>query len=102
MKSELCGHTSLLEPELLFHGNRRHKHPLLGLIENGPYGPLRLGTPSSLRLALLAPQRDMSKLKHLSAELSNKSEPKEAINYYQFIPGLRKSSGFKLQSRTIA
>ena len=101
MKSELCGYIPLPEPELLFHGNRRHKHPLLGLIQNGPYG-LRLGTPTKLRLALLAPLRDMSKLADLTAELSKEAKPREAINYYPVYPGFEKmSSGFKSRSRTI-
>ena len=77
MKSELCGYTSLLEPELLFHKDGRHKHPLLGLIQNGPYG-LRLGIPTKLRLALLAPARDINKLTDLIAELSKEAEPREA------------------------
>jgi hypothetical protein len=83
---ELCGYTGLPEPELLFSGGRTHKHPLLGLIHNGPCG-LRLGTPGSLRLAVLAPQRDMAKLGGLIDELSNTAEAKEATNYYPEYPG---------------
>ena len=88
MKSELCGYIPLPEPELLFHGNRKHKHPLLGLIQNGPHG-LRLGTPTKLRLALLAPRRDMTKLTYLTAELSKEAKPMEAKNYYPVYPGFK-------------
>ena len=89
MKSKLCGSTSLPEPELLFHREGRHKHPLLGLIQYGPYG-LRLGIPAELRLALLAPRRDINKLTGLIAELSEKVEPREAKNYYPVYPGFEK------------
>ena len=94
MSSELCGFTSLPEPELLFHNGGRHKHPLLGLIENGPYG-LRLGIPTKLRLALLAPSRDIDKLAALIVELSKGAKPREAKNYYPDYPGFE--SVFKIQ-----
>ncbi|NQV56272.1 MAG: nuclease PIN, partial [Rhodospirillales bacterium] len=79
--SELSGFSSLPEPDLMFAGNRIHKHPLLGLIEYGPYG-LKFEAPSKLRLALLAPMIHMEKLKRLMGELSNSAKPKEALNYY--------------------
>ncbi|MCY4223506.1 MAG: hypothetical protein OXF06_01610 [Bacteroidetes bacterium] len=88
MASELCGFTSLPEPELVFNNNLRHKHPLIGLIENGPYG-LRLGIPGKLRLALLAPDQDVTKLKNLTNELSRKVAPIEAKNYYPEYPGFQ-------------
>lgn len=84
--SELCGYTTLPEPDLVFAGNKTHKHPLTGLIENGPYGQ-RFGTPSRLRLAILAPQRDLTRLKNLVAELGRRAQPKEAKNYYPEYPG---------------
>ena len=30
--SEIAGYTTLPEPDLVFAGNKTHKHPLLGLI----------------------------------------------------------------------
>ncbi len=84
--SELCGYTTLPEPDLVFAGNRTHKHPLVGLIENGPYGE-KFGAPSHLRLALLAPRRDMPKLNALVKELEKRAQPKEAKNYYPEYPG---------------
>jgi hypothetical protein len=84
--SELSGYTGLAEPELLFSAGRTNKHPLLGLISHGPYG-LRLGTPGSLRVATLAPQRDMPKLEGLVQELSGRATVKEAPNYYPEYPG---------------
>ena len=79
--SELCGYTSLPEPDLMFAGNHTHKHPLLGLIANGPYG-LRFGAPSQLRLALLAPRHDMVKLTNLINELKKPAKPRDAKVYY--------------------
>ncbi len=84
--SELCGYTTLPEPDLLFAGDRTHKHPLLGLIANGPYG-LRFGAPSIMRFAILAPSRDIEKLTELVAELSTAADPREAKNYYPRYPG---------------
>ena len=66
--SELCGYTSLPEPELLFNDDGRHKHPLIGLIQNGPYS-LQFGAPSRLRLALLAPRNELNKLVDVNTEL---------------------------------
>lgn len=86
--SEMSGYTTIPEPDLLFAGDRTHKHPLLGLIENGPYG-LRFGAPSSIRFAILAPSRDRVKLTKLIDELSGKAEPREAKNYYPKYPGFR-------------
>lgn len=87
--SELSGYTNLSEPDLMFAGNGTHKHPLLGLIENGPYG-LRFGAPSCLRFALLAPQRDMAKLTGLIEELKRPAKPREATNYYPEYLGFEK------------
>lgn len=89
LASELGGYTNLPEPDLMFSGNMLHKHPLIGLINNGPYG-LRLGAPSNLRFALLAPQNDMTKLVGLIKELKCPATPREAKNYYPEYPGFEK------------
>jgi len=79
--SELSGYTTLPEPDLMFNGNKTHKHPLMGLIQHGPYG-LKFGAPSTLRIALLAPKLHMDKLKGLVNELGKSAKPIEAKNYY--------------------
>ena len=86
MTSELPGYTVLPEPDLLFADGCLHKHPLMGLIEHGPYG-LRLGAPSRLRLALMAPAAHIGKLAGLIAELERPARPREAKNYYPDYPG---------------
>lgn len=83
---ELSGFSKLEEPELLFAGNNRKKHPLVGLIEHGPYG-LKYGTPSSLRLALVAPAGAHAKLNSVVKELKGTAKPREAPNYYPEYPG---------------
>jgi len=83
---ELSGYTKLSEPVLMFAENGRHKHPLLGLLNHGPYG-LKLGAPTTLRFALVALERDMGKLRGLVEELDKPAAPKEAKNYYPEYPG---------------
>ena len=87
--SEFPGYTTLPEPELLFHNGRTGRHPLVGLIEHGPYS-LRLGAPSRLRLALLAPHSNMPRLTRLVGELKATASPREARNYYPDYPGFER------------
>ena len=84
--SEVSGYTTLPEPELMFANNQTHRHPLVGLIEQGPYG-LKFGAPSRLRLALLAPSGDLSKLRRLVDELKGPAQVRDAPNYYPDYPG---------------
>jgi len=86
--SELAGYSSLPEPELRFAGGKKHKHPYIGLIRHGPYGQ-KFGTPSRLRLAIVAPNADLKRLTGVIAELSGKANPKEAVNYYPAYPGFK-------------
>ena len=85
-QGEMPGYSVLPEPELVFAGNKTHRHPLMGLINHGPYG-LKFGTPSKVRLALMAPETDLPRLKGLVAELEKKASPREAKNYYPEYPG---------------
>jgi len=84
--SAIAGYSRIAEPDLVFSGGRRNKHPLVGLVENGPYG-LNLGFPTSVRFALLAPQANIDRLRGLTSELNRTASPKEAINYYPQYPG---------------
>ena len=85
-RAALPGYTGLPEPDLLFHGRRTEKHPLRGLIKHGPYG-LTLGSPTTVRLALLAPSADISRMTGLVDELNATARPREATNYYPEYPG---------------
>jgi hypothetical protein len=89
LASELCGYTPLAEPDLLFANNKIDKHPLRGLINNGPYS-LQFGAPSRVRFALIAPSQDIRKLEALVEELNKPATPIEAKNYYPVYPGFKK------------
>lgn len=80
------GYSALEEPELLFHKGCKHKHPLKGLIEHGPYDQF-LGFYSGVRLALLAPESEIPCLLSLVDELKEVAKPREAPNYYPVYPG---------------
>lgn len=84
--SEIAGYSAISEPDLVFANNGAHKHPLLGLINHGPYS-MRLGSLSKLRLAMMAPPADLKRLKQLIAELEVRVAPREAKNYYPEYPG---------------
>ncbi|HXH05345.1 MAG TPA: hypothetical protein VNI83_02025 [Vicinamibacterales bacterium] len=81
MNVELTGYSAIPEPDLLFAQNNKHKHPLLGLIQYGPYG-LRFNAPSRVRIALLAPQDHIARVLNLVEELNRPASPIEAKNYY--------------------
>lgn len=74
------------EPELVFHGGKKDRHPLRGLIEHGPFS-LRFGAPSVVRFAVVAPQPDMARVDGLIRELRSSAMPKEAPAYYPEYPG---------------
>ncbi len=90
---EISGYSTIPEPDLIFADKKAHKHPLLGLLNHGPYG-MRLGSPSKLRLALMAPAADLKRLTGLAAELERRASPREAKNYYPEYPGF--SAAFRI------
>jgi hypothetical protein len=87
--TELAGYSVLPEPDLMFAGGKTGKHPLVGLINDGPCS-LKLNTPSALRLAVLAPKRERRKLHGLIRELNSPATPRDAPNYYPVYPGFQK------------
>ncbi len=99
LQSELSGYATLPEPDLLFAGNKLQKHPLLGLINHGPFG-LKYGAPSTLRLALVAPRLHQQKLPTFIRELNGNAKPKEAVNYYPEYRGFSKV--FRISIATVS
>ena len=86
---QLSGYTQVPEPTLVFAEGKIHKHPLMGLVQFGPFG-LKYGTPSQLRFALVAPKQDMGKLRGILEELQGIAKPKEARVYYPDYPGFER------------
>lgn len=88
-ESRLAGYSKLVEPDLVFHGRRTHKHPLVGLIEHGPFS-LKLNIPGRVRVAIVARQRDMRQVSRVVTELGNFAKARQALNYYPDYPGFEK------------
>lgn len=86
--SALPGYTSVPEPKLLFNRDQLYRHPLIGLVEVGPYSG-RLGFPVSLRLAVVCRDRDLQRVNGLIRELGSRAVPREAKNYYPDYPGFQ-------------
>lgn len=89
IESRLPGYSKLPEPDLLFHLGRIHKHPLVGLIEHGPFS-LKLNIPGQVRLAVVARQRDMAQVGRVITELGNTARARQATNYYPDYLGFQK------------
>lgn len=84
--SALAAYTAASEPDLLFDKGITHRHPLVGLIEAGPYSA-KLGFPASLRLAVVCRDQDRPRLRRLFGELKTIASPREAGVYYPDYPG---------------
>lgn len=82
----LSAYTSIPEPELLFDKGFCSRHPLVGLIEAGPYSA-KLGILSAVRLAVVCRDKDLPKLKQIVRELGATAAPKYAPTYYPNYPG---------------
>jgi len=87
--NELPENFILPEPPLLFAGGMTHAHPLLGLVDYGPYS-LDIGAPKVVRLAYLAPSDFLPRLDAIAGELMNKQQVREAPNYYIAYEGFEK------------
>lgn len=84
-------HKRLAEPLLKF-GNADPEtfglHPLQGLLDNGPFGKLRLASVSNpIRIAFVGQQSMLGRLRHLVNELNSRHQPKERKNYLPEYPG---------------
>lgn len=82
----LPAYSSVGEPDLVFHDGKIDKHPLRGLIKNGPFSK-RYDAPQRIRFAMLSPAADMKRLDGVVQELKRRAKPVEAVNYYYEYPG---------------
>jgi hypothetical protein len=87
------------EPYLLFHPIRaadRHVHPLLGLLQFGPYGSaVPTAMPNPIRVAVIAPKGELEKVGALISELSQEQVPRERPAYLPAYPGMQKVFGLR-------
>ena len=86
--AELSGYNLIPEPDLVFDNKETEKHPLVGLLSSGPYSA-KFGFPSTIKFAVLAPSRDLPKIRKLVEELNSRATPKYAPAYYPVYPGFK-------------
>jgi hypothetical protein len=78
-------HRRLAEPLLKFGNDdsaANHAHPLLGLIQHGPFGKQRLaGVSNPIRIAYIGQAAMLGRLRQLVKELDQKHQPRERRTY---------------------
>jgi len=93
-------HWHLGEPKLLFHPERSgdtHVHPLLGLLEYGPYSRSLVNCViDPIRVAVVAPQKDVSRVIQLFSELEQVHQPRERKQYLPKFPGFSRIFGVRV------
>lgn len=98
--SALPGYTRIPEPALLFHVERaqdRHIHPLVGLVNHGPYSrSLLQHLADPIRIASITPAGDVGKIDQLLAELATSQRPRERRQYLVEFPGFARVFGLRV------
>jgi hypothetical protein len=93
-------HSQIAEPELLFHPFRledRRRHPLLGLLEFGPYSRSTINTVlDPIRVGIIAPHRGLQAVRHLLVEFGQQHSPRERKNYLPTFPGFSRVFGLNI------
>lgn len=93
---KLATHGIIEEPDLLFAHGYKHKHPLVGLIEFGPYSK-QFNYLTSIKTAFFSPIGHTQKLELLITELNSVFEPKEAPDYYPKYQGFESTFGIDIE-----
>jgi hypothetical protein len=98
--SSLPIHKWLPEPELSFHPTRpedRTAHPLLGLINFGPYSRSLINTVMDpIRLAVITPHDTLQTIDRLLRELEQEHSPKERQAYLPKFLGFSRIFGLRV------
>ncbi len=99
MNFKLANHTWLSEPMLTFSAegtSKQARHPLKGLLDNGPYSAGLL--PDPIRIATIAPRRESNSLYGFMKRLRQRWEPNERRDYLPEWPGFREVFGLDMQA----
>ena len=89
------------EPKLAFHPERssdRDIHPLLGLIQFGPYSSGLV--PDPIRVATITPSGDSSRLFSFMKELNSTAKATERADYLPDWPGFHRVFGLHMRAAT--
>lgn len=96
----LPGFGRLVEPYLAFHPERpndRHRHPLQGLIEFGPYSRSTINeVMDPIRVAMIGPKGQLGRLQQLLRELEQQHQPRERQQYLPAFPGFSRIFGLRV------
>jgi hypothetical protein len=96
---EVSFHQAIEEPDLLFHPERlsdRHKHPLRGLLDFGPYSRALLQqVMDPIRIAVIAPNDLMRRANTLIEELESRKSPVERPQYMVDFIGFSRVFGIR-------
>jgi hypothetical protein len=88
------------EPELLFHPDRaqdRHVHPLLGLLEFGPFSRALINSVvDPIRVATIYPAGFKDSIRGLMREFEQRHRPRERQTYLVEFPGFSRVFGVRL------
>ena len=99
-QSTLPAHSWLPEPDLSFHPTRREDrtaHPLLGLINFGPYSRSLINTVMDpIRLAVITPHGTLQTINRLLRELEQEHQPKERHAYLPKFRGFSRIFGLRI------
>jgi hypothetical protein len=97
--SQFPPHRCLSEPEILFHPERdgdRHKHPLEGLLQFGPYSrSLVNAVIDPIRIAVIAPHDGLTPVRDLILEMDQRHKPRERPQYLREFPGISRIFGVR-------
>lgn len=92
-------HGCLSEPELGFHPDRsqdRHAHPLLGLVQFGPYSRSLNWVIDPIRVAAIIPHGYSRRVTGFLAEFERSHVPRERRNYLPTFPTFSRVFGLRI------
>ena len=99
MNLRLANHTWLPEPTLTFSAegtSRQARHPLKGLLDNGPYSAGLV--PDPIRIATISPGRESDALYGFMKRLRGTWQPRERRDYLPAWPGFREVFALEMRA----